>query len=348
MAKKKVLFLIGSPNQTTQMHQIAQLLDDEFEPYFSQIYYDGWLRGFYKFLLATKGLERTVVSGHIKRKADLYLQKHGLKNDFENRLRREQYDLVVCCSDIIVPWNLLARTKSIFVQEGMTDPLNRWARLVHRFTRFPILAIGTALNGMNNCCDLYCVASEDYAAHFRQIGVDAGKLVVTGIPNFDNLEKLRENSFPHRGYVMVATTDMRETFRPDDRKAFLRGAVRIAAGRPLLVKFHPNEVMERAVAEVREVCPPGTLIYTEGNTEEMIANSAELITQYSTVVYVALALGIPAHSYFDIEDLQRKLPWQNGGTSARRIADLCRRFVGFAGSGPQFLSAHHSEKAVSC
>ena len=51
MSRKKVLFLIGSPNQTTQMHQIAQLLDDEFEPYFSQLYYDGWQRPFYKFLL---------------------------------------------------------------------------------------------------------------------------------------------------------------------------------------------------------------------------------------------------------------------------------------------------------
>ena len=347
MAKKKVLFLIGSPNQTTQMHQIAGLLADEFEPYFSQIYYDGWMRGFYRFLLRTKGLERTVVSGHVKQKADAYLQKHELKNDFENRLLKQNYDLVVCCSDIIVPWNLLARTKSVFVQEGMTDPLNRWARLVKKLTRFPILAIGTALNGLNNCCDLYCVASEGYAAHFRQIGVDAGKLVVTGIPNFDDVQRLRQNSFPHRDYVMVATTDMRETFRPDNRRAFLREATRIAAGRPLLVKFHPNEKMDRAVAEARECCPSGTLIYTEGNTEEMIANSVELITQYSTVAYVGLALGIPVHSYFDIEDLKRKLPWQNGGTSARRIADLCREFVGFEGSGPQFLRARTSRVSFS-
>lgn len=230
----------------------------------------------------------------------------------------------------------------------MTDPLNWWARQVRRFTRFPILAIGTALNGMNNCCDLYCVASEGYAEHFERIGVDAGKLVVTGIPNFDNMERLRQNSFPHRGYVMVATTDMRETFRPENRRAFLREAVRIAAGRQLLVKFHPNEKMDRAEAEAKECCPPGTLIYTEGNTEEMIANSAELITQYSTVVYVALALGIPAHSYFDLEDLKRKLPWQNGGTSAARIADLCRNFAEFQGSGSQFLTQQHAPKAVSC
>ena len=338
MARKKVLFLIGSPNQTTQMHQIAELLADEFEAFYSQIYYDGWMRGFYKFLLWTRGLEPTVVSGHFKQKADAYLAQHGLPNDFENRALGHRYDLLVCCSDIIVPWNLLATTKSIFVQEGMTDALHLWQRLVRRFTRFPILAIGTALNGMNNCCDLYCVASEGYADHFRRIGVSPEKLVVTGIPNFDDVEKLRHNTFPHRGYVLVATTDMRETYRFDNRRKFIGRAVEIAAGRPLFFKFHPNENLARATAEVEKWAPPGTRIFTSGHTEEMIANCAELITQYSTVAYVGLALGIPTHSFFDLEDLKRKLPWQNGGSSARRIAAICRQYVAFAGrDGGAFL-----------
>ena len=340
MTRKKALFLIGSPNQTTQMHRIAELLSDEFEPYYSQLYYDGWQRRFYKFLLWARLLESTIVTGHIKEKADKYLATHRLPNDFEARVYGNAYDLIVCCSDIIVPWNLLATTKSVFVQEGMTDPLNLWARAVKRFTRYPILTISTALNGMNNCCDLYCVASEGYAEHFQQVGVDAGKLVVTGIPNFDDVEQLRHNGFPHRGYVLVATTDMRETYRPDNRKKFIREAVRIAAGRPLIFKFHPNENMARATAEVRRWAPADALIYTEGNTEEMIANCAELITQYSTVAFVGLALGLPVHSYFDVEDLKRKLPWQNHGTSARRIADICRRFVEFSGSGPAFLKQY--------
>ena len=226
----------------------------------------------------------------------------------------------------------------MFVQEGMTDPLNWWARLVQRATNFPILAIGTALNGMNNCCDLYCVASAGYAAHFARIGVSPEKLAVTGIPNFDDVARLRHNDFPHRGYVLVATSDMRETYRPDNRRRFIARAVAIAAGRPLIFKFHPNENMARATAEVEKWAPPGTRIFTSGHTEGMIANCAELITQYSTVAYVGLALGIPTHSYFDIEDLRRKLPWQNGGSSARRIADLCRQYVAFAGrDGGAFL-----------
>jgi len=343
MARKKVLFLIGSPNQTTQMHQIAQLLEDEFEPYFSQLYYDGWQRPFYRFLLWTGGLNRTIVTGPIKEKADKYLAVHGLKNDFEARVYANTYDLVVCCSDVIVPWPLVRRTKTVFVQEGMTDPLNVWARLVKRFTRYPILAIGTALNGMNNCCDIYCVASEGYREHFARVGVDRDKLVVTGIPNFDDVEKLRTNDFPHRGYVMVATSDLRETFTPENRPKFIRKCVAIAAGRPLLFKLHPNEVMERAVREIKENAPPNTLIYTDGNTDHMIANCVELITQYSTVVYVGLALGKPVHSYFDVEDLKRKQPWQNGGTSARRIAAICRGFSHFEGSGPAFLQQYEPE-----
>ncbi len=343
MTRKKALFLIGSPNQTTQMHRVAELLSDEFDPYFSQLYYDGWQRRFYEFLLWANLLKGTIVTGTIKEKADRYLAAHGLPNDFEARVYGHQYDLIVCCSDIIVPWNLLAHTKSVFVQEGMTDPLNFWARMVKRFTRYPILTISTALNGMNNCCDVYCVASAGYAEHFGQIGVDAGKLVVTGIPNFDDVEQLRHNSFPHRGYVLVATTDMRETYRPDNRKRFIGEATRIAAGRPMIFKFHPNENMARATAEVRRWAPADALIYTEGNTEEMIANCAELITQYSTVAFVGLALGLPVHSYFDVEDLKRKMPWQNHGTSARRIADVCRRYAGFAGSGPAFLKQYQPE-----
>ena len=344
---KKALYLIGSPNQTTQMHRVAQLLEEEYEPYFSQLYYDGWMRGFYEWLLRNNILDKTIVQGLVKEKADRYVARHQLRRDFENRELGHTYDLIVCCSDIVVPWNLLKTTKSVFVQEGMTDPLNLWARLVKRCTNFPILAIGTALNGMNNCCDLYCVASPGYAEHFAKIGVDKGKIVVTGIPNFDDMETLRQNTFPHRGYVLVATTDMRETFRPDNRKQFIRHATRIAAGRPMIFKFHPNEDMARATAEVRKYAPPGTLIFTEGNTEEMIANSLELITQYSTVAYVGLALGIPVHSYFDVADLQRKLPIQNGGTSAERIADICRQFGRFKGSGPAFLKQYRASSEAA-
>jgi len=123
---------------------------------------------------------------------------------------------------------------------------------------------------------------------------------------------------------MVATTDMRETFRYENRPAFIRKAVKIADGRKLLFKLHPNEKFERAEAEIRKYAPAGTLIYRTGNTNHMIANCTELITQYSTVVYVGLALGKQVHSYFNLEQLKRLAPVQNEGASAINIANICR------------------------
>ena len=64
---------------------------------------------------------------------------------------------------------------------------------------------------------------------------------MTGIPNFDDCRRFLRNDFPHRDYVLVCTSDARETLKRDDREAFLQRAVEIAAGRPLVFKLHPNE-----------------------------------------------------------------------------------------------------------
>jgi hypothetical protein len=137
--------------------------------------------------------------------------------------------------------------------------------------------------------------------------------------------------------VLVATSDIRETFRKDDRPDFIRRCVQLAAGRPLIFKLHPNEDRERGIREIREIAPPDALIFTEGNTEQMIANCDELITQYSTVVYIGIALGKKVHSYFNVEKLKQLAPVQNGGQSAVFIADLCRRYVEFKGGRDEFL-----------
>jgi hypothetical protein len=59
----------------------------------------------------------------------------------------------------------------------------------------------------------------------------------------------------------------------------------------------------------------------------MIANCDVLVTRYSSVVYVAVALGKEVHADIDAVTLRRLAPIQNGGTSARRIANACRRFL---------------------
>src|SRR5262249_59288860 len=107
----------------------------------------------------------------------------------------------------------------------------------------------------------------------------------------------------------------------EDRGAFIESAVRIAAGRKLIFKVHPNELLPRATDEIARWAP-GALTYTRGSAEEMVANCDELLVRYSTLAYVGLALGKKVHSFnFDIEELKRLLPLQNA-RSARLIAQV--------------------------
>ena len=231
-----------------------------------------------------------------------------------------------------------ANTKTIWLQEGMIDPFTSLSAIIQEMKLPRYWSFGTSLNGTSNLCDIYCAASEGYKNYITCHGTDANKVVVTGIPNYDNLVRYATNDFPFHNYVMVATTDMRETFRYENRPLFLKKCVEIAAGRPLLFKLHPNEKTQRAIQEIKNHCPQDTMIFTEGPTNDMIANCDELITQYSTVVYTGIALGKRVHSYFDLQELHEKLPVQNGGTSAQMIANLCDAYLQFEGPKREFLS----------
>jgi hypothetical protein len=332
--RKKILFIIGSPNQTSQMHQVAIQLP-EYDCFFSQLYSKNF---FIRHAVRRGILDTTILGGEFKRKSDAYLDRHGLANDYARSVYGNQYDMAVLCSDLYVP-NDLRPLKTVWIQEGMTDPVTTWAKWSQRLHLPTYWAMNTAYNGCSNLCDIYCAASEGYKQQFGRRGTDPSRIFVTGIPNFDNAAVHLNNSFPYRGYVLVATSDIRETFRKDDRPAFIRQCVAIAAGRPLIFKLHPNEDKERGVREIREAAPAEALIFTEGNTDHMIANCDELITQYSTVVYLGIALGKKVHSYFDVEKLRRLAPVQNGGQSAVSIADLCRRYLEFKGVREEFLRA---------
>lgn len=329
--RKKILFTIGSPNQASQMHQIASLLPD-YDCYFSQLYSK---HPIVRLAKRTGLLDTTILAGEFKRKGDAFLEKNRLRNDYARSIYGHTYDLVLLCSDLLVTREL-RRMKSIWVQEGMTDPITPWGKWTRRMGLPSYWAKNTAFNGSSNICDIYCAASEGYKEQFSRLGTDASKIVITGIPNYDNAATFLQNDFPHIGFVLVATSDIRETFNKDDRPGFIRRCVEIAGSRKLIFKLHPNENRDRAVREIKEHAP-NALIYTEGNTEHMIANCEELITQYSTVVYIGIALGKKVHSYFDVEQLKRLAPIQNGGVSAARIAELCRRYIEFPGSREEFL-----------
>lgn len=171
--------------------------------------------------------------------------------------------------------------------------------------------------------DLFCVASKGYRDLFINKGVRPEKIAVTGIPNFDSVDSYRKNDFPYHDYVLAATSSNRETFKPENREAFIRWVLEIANGRKMIFKLHPNENFKRTSQEIKRLAPEA-LIFQKGNVNQMIANCAALVTQTSSVTFIGLAMGKEVHTYLDQEKLKKILPVQNGGTSGKRIATLGR------------------------
>ncbi len=325
---KNILFICGSLNQTTMMHRISQSLTGEYECYFTPFYGDGVID-----LAARAGLMNfTILGGRHRRETDRYLSENHLQMDW--RGQGHSYDLVVTCSDLIVPKNIL-RKRLVLVQEGMTEPENLLYWLV-KWLKFPRYLANTAATGLSNAYDVFCVASHGYRELFIRKGVKPARIVVTGIPNFDHFQAMPKSDYPSRDFpsrdfsardfVLVATSALRECFRPDDRKAFIQKCVRIADGRPLIFKLHPLENVRRARREIEHYAP-GAPVLTTGNIDGMIANCQALITQHSTCTFVGLALGKEVYSDLDINELRQLMPIQNNGSSARRIGNICRRVL---------------------
>jgi hypothetical protein len=311
MSAPTILFICGSVNQTEQMHAVSRALGPHkarFSPYFGDLHV--------KFARAIGALEATIAGKKRRGWCLDYLRKHGLTID-EDGLAGD-YDLVVTCSDLILP--KIAREKPLVaVQEGIFDPDNWMSDLWRKLRFLPMWLAGTSLTGESHVYERYCVASPGYKDRLIAMGADPSAVVVTGIPNFDDCASFHDNDFPLEKFVLVCTSDARETFKDDDRAALVRRAQRIAAGRPLVFKLHPNEHAERSTAEIKAVAPEA-IVYASGKAEHMIAKCDVLITQWSSTAFVGLALGKEVHSNFPREELERLRPLQNGGTSAERIA----------------------------
>ena len=313
-----MLLICGNRNHTVMMHAIARALGDcacWFTPYYCD---DGslldWLRRLH--------LLEFVALGHdFRRKCLTYLNEHKLAIDLAGK--RGGYDLVITCSDLLVPSNI-APAPLVGVQEGMIDPTLFWGRLMDRYPRLalPRWAAGTAKTGLSHAYEMYCVASEGYRRDFIARGAHPDRLAVTGLPNFDAFASLVTPGHWLADKVLACTSDGRETLRLDDRKRFIRWAQQIAAGRPLVFKFHPNERRSRAIAEVQRWAPEATIV-SEGSGEVLAANCHTLITEWSTLAYVGLALDKPTYSYRDLARHREMLPLQHG-RGAREIAEVCR------------------------
>jgi len=316
--KKSILFIGGSRNQTTMMHQISKHLTDRYDCYFTPYYTDD-----FKALLNRYGcLEFTIIGKKFESAALDYFKTHNLQVDVGGKKR--DYDLVLTGSDLIIQKNIRHR-RIVLVQEGMTDPENIFYYMVKWF-KLPRWLASTSTTGLSNAYEKFCVASEGYRDLFIKKSIKAEKIVVTGIPNFDDVNRYLHNSFPYKNYALAATSDMRETFKYDNRKRFIQKVLDIAKGRQVIFKLHPNENYPRALREIQKYAP-GALVFQEGNTAEMIANCDVLITQLSSVVYIGLALGKKCYSYLDLEQLKKLLPIQNNGSSARNIAAVCEQIL---------------------
>jgi hypothetical protein len=316
--RPRALFICGSLNQTRQLHAVARELR-EVEAHFSPFYGDTSMALARRF-----GLIEAWIGGNKRRGWCLeYLAAQGLSIDLDGA--RGGYELVVSCTDLVVPSNVADRPL-VVVQEGILDPDGVTAALCRSMPILPRWLAGTALTGESGLYARFCAASDGYRERLRALGVPSERVVVTGIPGFDDCRRYLDNDFPHRGYVLVCTSDGRETLKRDDRAHLIRRALGIAAGRRLIFKLHPNENEPLRREEIHALAPDA-LVLQRGSAEEMIANSEVLVTEWSSTVFVGMALGKPVYSNFSASELRRLLPWQNGGTSAARIASVCREVI---------------------
>ncbi len=313
--KKKILFIGGSLNQTTMMHQISLYFKD-CEYYFTPYYADGLI----DFAVRTGLLDFTIMAGRFRVLSENYLKKNNLPVDY--RGESHSYDLVFTCQDLIIPKNIRNK-RLILVQEGMTEPENLMYYLVKNL-KLPRWLACTSTTGLSDAYDLFFVASEGYKELFVSKGVNPSKIKVTGIPNFDNANQYYNNDFPYHHFVLAATSDRRETFNFENRKKFIRKVLNIANGRRIIFKLHPNENWERATREIRKYAPKA-LIFTNININYLIANCDVLVTIHSSVVFIALALDKEIHSSIEIETIKKLVPKQNGGLSACEIARISRQ-----------------------
>jgi len=336
-SKQRVLFICGSRNQTTQLHQVARELsyvEAFFTPYYGM--------GVYELCRELGLLDFTIMGGHWREECLIYLNDNRLAIDVRGQAHR--YDLVVTCQDLVVPENV-RNTPAILVQEGMVDPIGLGYHLVRRAPRLPRWLASTAATGLSNWYTKFCVASEGFRALFRSRGVDPNKMVVTGIPNFSVCDTFRHNNFPFHGYALVCTSDARETFKLHQRRRYLKQVRQMASDRQIIVKLHPNEQFERAKREVSEEMP-GALVFTSGSAEEMVANCDLLFTEWSSLALVGLALDKTVHSLFNEEELRKLVPLQTP-FAASNIADVCRSvLLGESDGGAKFLQASPLRRVV--
>jgi hypothetical protein len=249
------------------------------------------------------------------------MEKMGLRLDIGATHR---YDIIVLGNDFFIPQDLRSRQPKVLIQEGWVW-FREWRRWIAEHTPLPPWFAGANGAGLSRNYEYFCVASQGYKELFVRSGIEDHRVVVTGLPTLDAVERdfkhlvddTRESNF-----VLITTHPGREYFDGENRRKLLAKGRTIAQGRPIIVKLHPHEDHVRATREVSAWLPEAAVI-VDADVNKLIANCSALVTTYSTTVFYALLLGKEVHCSHPINEILRLLPEQNG-QAAQRIADVCR------------------------
>jgi CDP-glycerol glycerophosphotransferase (TagB/SpsB family) len=208
----------------------------------------------------------------------------------------------------------------------MTDPPD-WRYHVTRFLHLYRWCASTSMTGLSHQYDYFCVASEGFKEQFIERGINPNKIRVTGIPNFDNMmNEMKDLKFEHKNFVLVATSDIRETLKYENRKKLIEYALKIASGRKLIFKLHPNEIVKKRIVEIKKYAPDA-LVYHGVSIDPLLANCDVFITKYSSTIFPAFVLGKEVHCAIDNEELKKLCPIQNNDTSAKNIAEVANELL---------------------
>src|SRR5262245_34853386 len=201
MSAKNILLICGTVNQTRAMMAIGNELADH-HCYYTPFYCDGHL-----LRASQRGqLDFTVLAGPLRERSIALMRSADVPID--DRGERREYDLIVTCTDLILQDNIEGR-RIVLVQEGLTEREGFLFWLVKHLGVPRGFAI-TAAFGASDGSEVFCVASPGARDLFRAKGVRDEKMVVTGIPNFDNVVAYLNNDFPHRDFVLICTSTARE------------------------------------------------------------------------------------------------------------------------------------------
>src|SRR5215471_11118832 len=213
MSAKNILLICGTLNQTKAMMAIGNELADH-NCYYTPFYCDGHLRR-----ASERGqLDFTVLAGALRERTVKFMYQAQLPIDDRGEAR--DYDLVVTCTDLILQNNIEGK-RIVLVQEGLTEREGLLYWLV-RYLGVPRVFANTAAFGLSDGYEVFCVASAGARELFRAKGVQQRKMIITGIPNFDNVSGYLNNAFPYRDFVLICTSNARETFKYHNRMRFLR------------------------------------------------------------------------------------------------------------------------------